>query len=58
LESSKISQVIDRIVSSNFGSWRDALRPSLIVLYFTVFKTAEAGIERLCDPAFEVLHIT
>jgi len=57
--------VIDRIVSSNFGSWRDALRPSpfalrpsLIVLYFTVFKTAEAGIERLCDPAFEVLHIT
>jgi len=50
--------VIDRIVSSNFGSWRDVLRPSLIVLHFTVFKTAEVGIERLCDSAFEVLRIT
>ena len=46
--------MIEQIASPNCGSRRDALRPSLIVLYFTVFKTAEAGIERLCDPAFEV----
>ena len=46
--------MIEQIASPNCGSRRDALRPSLIVLHFTAMKTAQAVIERLCDPAFEV----
>ena len=46
--------MIEQIASPNCGSRRDALRPSLIVVHFTAMKTAQAAIERLCDPAFEV----
>jgi N-acetylmuramoyl-L-alanine amidase len=40
--------------SPNFGPRRDGLRPELIVLHYTAMLTAEAALERLCDPAAEV----
>ncbi|MGR3714903.1 MAG: N-acetylmuramoyl-L-alanine amidase [Shimia sp.] len=40
--------------SPNFGPRRDGLRPELIVLHYTAMKTAEAALERLCDPIPEV----
>lgn len=40
--------------SPNFGPRRDGLRPELIVLHYTAMDTAEAALERLCDPAPEV----
>lgn len=40
--------------SPNFGPRRDGLMPSLIVLHHTAMLTAEAALERLCDPAAEV----
>ena len=40
--------------SPNFGERRDGLRPELIVLHYTAMNTAQAAIDRLCDPEFEV----
>jgi N-acetylmuramoyl-L-alanine amidase len=40
--------------SPNFGPRRDGLRPELIVLHHTAMLTAEAALERLCDPGAEV----
>ena len=40
--------------SPNCGERRRGQVPSLIVLHFTAMQTAEAAIERLCDPAAEV----
>lgn len=40
--------------SPNFGPRRDGARASLIVLHYTAMTTAEAALERLCDPAAEV----
>ncbi|NSY38603.1 N-acetylmuramoyl-L-alanine amidase [Leisingera sp. ANG59] len=40
--------------SPNFGPRRDGLTPSLIVLHYTAMETAEAALERLCDPVAEV----
>lgn len=40
--------------SPNFGPRRDGLMPSLIVLHYTAMKSAQAALERLCDPAAEV----
>ena len=40
--------------SPNFGERRDGLTPSLIVLHYTAMDSAQAALERLCDPAFEV----
>ncbi|HET9067832.1 MAG TPA: N-acetylmuramoyl-L-alanine amidase [Amaricoccus sp.] len=40
--------------SPNFGPRRDGLRPELVVLHHTAMLTAEAALERLCDPAAEV----
>ena len=40
--------------SPNFGPRRDDARPDLIVLHYTAMQTAEAALERLCDPAAEV----
>lgn len=40
--------------SPNCGERRDGLRPSLIVLHYTAMGSAEAALERLCDPAAEV----
>lgn len=41
-------------LSPNFGERRGDYRPSLIVLHYTAMATAEAAVERLCDPAAEV----
>ena len=46
--------MIGQIASSNCGPRRDGLAPSLIVIHYTAMQTAQAAIERLCDPAFEV----
>ncbi|MCG6558699.1 N-acetylmuramoyl-L-alanine amidase [Ruegeria sp. 1NDH52C] len=40
--------------SPNFGPRRDALTPSLVVLHYTAMDSAEAALERLCDPVAEV----
>ena len=40
--------------SPNFGPRSDVLRPSLVVLHYTAMDSAEAALERLCDPVFEV----
>ena len=40
--------------SPNFGPRRDDTTPSLIVLHYTAMGSAEAALERLCDPEFEV----
>ncbi|MFT3975372.1 MAG: N-acetylmuramoyl-L-alanine amidase [Amaricoccus sp.] len=43
-----------RASSPNFGPRRDGLRPTLVVLHHTAMQTAEAAVERLCDPGAEV----
>ncbi|GFE48500.1 N-acetylmuramoyl-L-alanine amidase [Roseobacter cerasinus] len=40
--------------SPNFGPRRDGLTPSIIVLHYTAMASAEAAIQRLCDPKAEV----
>ncbi|WP_051927400.1 N-acetylmuramoyl-L-alanine amidase [Ruegeria halocynthiae] len=40
--------------SPNFGARRDRVKPSLIVLHYTAMDTAQAALDRLCDPAYEV----
>jgi N-acetylmuramoyl-L-alanine amidase len=45
--------VIDR-PSPNFGPRRGGARPSLVVLHHTAMDSAEAALDRLCDPAAEV----
>lgn len=46
--------VIESHPSPNFGPRRDGARPQLIVLHYTAMPSAEAALERLCDPAAEV----
>ena len=36
--------------SPNFGERRGEAEPSLVVLHYTGMETAEAALERLCDP--------
>lgn len=40
--------------SPNHGPRRDGLRPSLVVLHYTAMESADAALERLCDPKHEV----
>ena len=40
--------------SPNFGPRRDGLKPSLVVLHHTAMNSAQAALERLCDPDSEV----
>ena len=40
--------------SPNHGPRRGGQRPRLVVLHHTAMLSAEAALERLCDPAFEV----
>lgn len=40
--------------SPNHGPRRDGLVPSIVVIHYTAMKSAEAAIERLCDPRAEV----
>lgn len=40
--------------SPNFGPRRNGLRPLYIVLHYTAMDSAEAALERLCDPEAEV----
>ncbi len=46
-------EIVDR-PSPNFGSRRRGLAVSLIVLHYTGMESAEAALERLCDPESEV----
>lgn len=39
--------------SPNHGD-RRGMAPDLVVIHYTAMETAEAALERLCDPAFEV----
>lgn len=45
---------VRQVPSPNRGPRRDGLVPQLVVLHYTAMATAEAAIERLCDPAAEV----
>lgn len=38
----------------SFGPRRDGLEPQFIVLHYTAMESAEAALERLCDPEVEV----
>ena len=40
--------------SPNFGPRRNGLKPQLIVLHYTAMQSAQAALDRLCDPAAEV----
>ncbi len=40
--------------SPNHGPRRNGLRPELVVIHYTAMKSAEAALDRLCDPAAEV----
>ena len=40
--------------SPNFGPRRDGLKPAFIVLHYTAMKSAQAALDRLCDPEAEV----
>ena len=40
--------------SPSFGERRGGARPELIVLHYTAMESAEAALERLCDPEVEV----
>ena len=40
--------------SPNCGPRRGGLRPRLIVLHYTAMASAQAALERLCDPSSEV----
>lgn len=40
--------------SPNYGPRRDGLSPHLIVIHYTAMDSAEAALERLCDPEAEV----
>ncbi|MDW3222719.1 MAG: N-acetylmuramoyl-L-alanine amidase [Paracoccaceae bacterium] len=40
--------------SPNCGPRRDGLTPSIVVLHYTAMQSAEAAIERLCDPQAQV----
>ncbi|GAB4272611.1 MAG: N-acetylmuramoyl-L-alanine amidase [Pararhodobacter sp.] len=46
--------MITRHPSPNFGPRRDGQTPELIVLHYTEMASAEAALQRLCDPATEV----
>ncbi|WP_245781258.1 N-acetylmuramoyl-L-alanine amidase [Celeribacter neptunius] len=46
--------VIHDHLSPNFGERRDGARPDMVLLHYTAMPTAEAALERLCDPEFEV----
>jgi N-acetylmuramoyl-L-alanine amidase len=54
MEPVQISRVIRQIPSPNCGPRRDGLRPTLIVIHYTAMTSADAAIERLCDPVAEV----
>ncbi len=40
--------------SPNFGPRRDGAKPSLVVIHYTAMTSAQAALERLCAPQFEV----
>jgi len=40
--------------SPNFGPRRGTDRPNMVILHYTAMETAEAALERLCDPVPEV----
>lgn len=40
--------------SPNFGPRRGGQQPSLVVLHYTAMQSAQAALERLCDPVAEV----
>lgn len=50
------ARVSDAILhpSPNHTVRRDGLTPSLVVLHYTAMQSAEAALERLCDPVAEV----
>ncbi len=45
---------IEQRHSPNYGARRDNARPDMIVLHYTAMETAQAALERLCDPETEV----
>ena len=48
------SPQIIQTTSPNFGPRKGGAVPTLIVIHYTAMDTAEAALERLCDPQYEV----
>ena len=46
-------QIVDR-PSPNFGQRKNGATPDMIILHYTGMETAEAALDRLCDPGPEV----
>jgi N-acetylmuramoyl-L-alanine amidase len=46
--------VIRHRASPNLGPRRDGLRPELVVLHYTEMTSADAALDRLCDPCAQV----
>jgi N-acetylmuramoyl-L-alanine amidase len=46
--------VLQRRNSPNCGPRRDGLTPELIVIHYTAMESAQAALDRLCDPEAEV----
>jgi N-acetylmuramoyl-L-alanine amidase len=40
--------------SPNFGPRKGVMAPDLVVIHYTAMETAEAALDRLCDPAAQV----
>ncbi|GHA52674.1 N-acetylmuramoyl-L-alanine amidase [Amylibacter ulvae] len=45
---------IHHVKSQNCGPRKHGLHPDMVVLHYTAMETADAAIERLCDPSVEV----
>lgn len=51
----RFAVVVDRRhLSPNCGPRRDGLVPELVVIHYTAMQSAQAALERLCDPQAEV----
>lgn len=54
LRGADLTIAMRHVPSPNRGQRRNSLVPEFVVLHYTAMATAEAAIERLCDPAAEV----
>lgn len=48
------ARAVQKHPSPNFGARRDGLVPHVIVIHYTAMQSAQAALERLCDPCAEV----
>lgn len=49
-----VARPLNKCPSPNFGPRRDGLTPCLVVVHYTAMQSAQAALDRLCDPEAEV----